>query len=159
PSSCTHKVSLANVEPFLVLYSSEIAGPGWTVIQQRIDGREDFNRDWLAYRNGFGSFEADFFLGLEKIHQLTSSRPHELHIHMEMFNGSTFSAHYDYFSIAGEDDKYRLLKLGVFSGKTDRLRYSEGQKFSTFDSDNDGWVGDCAKEYHGGWWYGACKDW
>jgi ficolin len=44
---------------------------GWTVIQRRVDGRENFSRDWDDYKEGFGNLQDEFWLGNEKIHQLT----------------------------------------------------------------------------------------
>lgn len=170
PTSCTtygysnkvHNVETSKFETFSVLCNSKIAGPGWIVIQQRINGKEKFNRNWKAYKNGFGNFTGDFFLGLEKIHRLTNEQPHELYILMERFYG-TFFVRYDNFKIAGEDDKYRLLSLGLYSGNADkdRMRYNEHQKFSTFESDNDEYKHNCAELHVAGWWYGGkeCTEW
>ncbi|XP_034483846.1 fibrinogen-like protein 1 [Drosophila innubila] len=155
-----HEIKLPGIESFEVLCDSETVGPGWTVIQQRINGEEDFYRDWNTYSSGFGSFLGDFFLGLEKIHQLTSSQRYELYIHMENFNGSTNFARYDDFKVSGEDEDYELSSLGEFSGSEgidDMLRWHENQKFTTFDRENDDWAdGNCAEDCHGGWWYKAC---
>lgn len=39
----------------------------------------------------------------------------------------------------------------------DSLSYHAGQKFSTFDADNDEWKdGACALEHGGAWWYKEC---
>jgi len=39
----------------------------------------------------------------------------------------------------------------------DSLRLHGGQKFSTYDQDNDAHAaGSCAKLYKGGWWYKSC---
>ncbi|XP_064545446.1 angiopoietin-related protein 7-like [Drosophila montana] len=54
-----HMVKPDQEDPFNVLYDNTTAGPGWTVIQQRINGKENFYRDWATYRTGFGSFEGD----------------------------------------------------------------------------------------------------
>ncbi|XP_064545374.1 angiopoietin-related protein 7-like [Drosophila montana] len=148
-------------DSFDVLCESATAGPGWTVIQQRINGKEDFSRDWATYRAGFGSFEGDFFLGLEKIHRLTSAQPHELYIHMEGFDGIIKYYRYEQFAIAGEDDQYRLITLGKAEGNATRdyLNYHRNMKFSTFDRDNDTWDnGSCASKrlFGGGWWYNNC---
>ena len=33
-----------------------------------------------------------------------------------------------------------------------------GQRFSTYDQDNDVESGDCVEQYKGGWWYGKCHE-
>lgn len=168
PTSCTSfthttgtlQIEVAGFAPINVLCDSQTAGPGWIIIQQRINGIEDFRRDWAAYRSGFGSFVGDFFLGLENIYRLTSARRHELYIHMERFSGSTTYARYDNFRINDENDQYRLISLGVFTGRAaDNLRKHLNYKFSTKDRDNDSWSGNCAVSYEGGWWFNACVDW
>lgn len=53
---------------------------------------------------------------------------------MTRFNGSKFFARYDKFELADEVDKYRLSKLGKFSGSTeDRMRVHKNKKFTTHD--------------------------
>ena len=47
---------------------------GWTIIQQRINGTIDFYRPWNDYKYGFGDLKTEFWLGNEKIHQLTNQR-------------------------------------------------------------------------------------
>lgn len=148
---------------FKVECKSNIAGSGWTVIQQRINGAVDFRRDWTSYRNGFGECCAgDFFLGLEEIHRLTTEQPHVLYIHMEAFNGSTNFARYDEFAISGEDDQYRLIKLGAFSGTVENLLIQNiNDKFSTYDRDHDKFGENCSTFWHAGtgWWFNACSNW
>lgn len=81
---------------------------------------------------------------------------------MEWFNGTTFLARYDNFTIAGKDDKYRVLSLGTYSGSpsnADRMRDAEHKQFSTFDSDNDQWPYNCANELEAGWWFSSCSTW
>ncbi|XP_064551595.1 angiopoietin-related protein 7-like, partial [Drosophila montana] len=111
-----HKISPDQEGPFDVLCDSAIAGPGWTVIQQRINGKEDFYRNWTTYREGFGFFDGDFFLGLERIHRLTRAQPHELYIHMEGFDGDIEYRRYEQFAITGEEDQYTLITLGKSEG-------------------------------------------
>lgn len=142
--------------------NSDIAGLGWTVIQQRINGGVDFTRNWTEYKNGFGDFwDGDFFLGLEKIHRLTSEKPCELYIHLENFDGSTQFARYAEFAITGEEDNYRLSTLGTFSGRKDELKFNKNMPFSTYERDNDNFSENCATKYHGGtgWWYNCCTTW
>ncbi|XP_051860817.1 fibroleukin-like [Drosophila albomicans] len=167
PTSCipfgdsdVHKLNVSGVGLFDVLCDSQLAGPGWIVIQQRVGGNESFNRDWATYRKGFGSYKSDFFLGLEKIHRITSLQRFELYIHLVAVNGSTYNASYDDFKISDEDSGYKL-SVGIFDGTIieDAMRYNENKKFSTFDSDNDeAGNGNCAVQYESGWWYGNCSN-
>ncbi|XP_060656324.1 microfibril-associated glycoprotein 4-like [Drosophila nasuta] len=166
PSSCSpfgyypgvHEIRVSGVGFFDVLCDSQLAGPGWIVIQQRVGGNEDFNRDWATYRKGFGEMDSDFFLGLEKIHRITSLQRHELYLHLVAVNGSTYNAHYDDFKLSAEDSGYKL-SLGKFDGTIieDAMRYHENMKFSTFDRDNDESHSNCALRYNG-WWYKNCAN-
>ncbi|XP_062131390.1 fibrinogen-like protein 1 [Drosophila sulfurigaster albostrigata] len=157
--SDVHQLNASGVGLFDVLCDSQLAGPGWIVIQQRVGGNESFNRDWATYRKGFGSYKSDFFLGLEKIHRITRLQRFELYIHLVALNGSTYNARYDDFKISDEDSGYKL-SLGKFSGtiNEDAMRYNENMKFSTFDRDNDIGDGHCAVDYESGWWYGGCAN-
>ena len=38
----------------------------------------------------------------------------------------------------------------------DSLLKQNNCSFSTFDNDNDKWLGNCAMVRHGGWWYNRC---
>ncbi|XP_060651480.1 angiopoietin-related protein 7-like [Drosophila nasuta] len=168
PTSCipfgdsdVHKLNVSGIGFFDVLCDSQLAGPGWIVIQQRVGGNESFNRDWATYRKGFGSYKSDFFLGLEKIHRITSLQRFELYIHLVAVNGSVFNARYDDIKISDEDSGYKL-SLGKFSGTINKnsMRTCEDEKFTTFDRDNDTHLKDnCAKLYKSGWWYTHCYNW
>ncbi|ALC39654.1 maker512 [Drosophila busckii] len=156
-----HDIKLPGQKPFRVLCSDDSeAGRGWTVMQQRINGKEEFQRDWDTYRDGFGSFDGDFFLGLDKIHHITHSQQHELYIYMQKFNDDWYYARYDNFRVGSEDDLFELQSLGSYDGTyKDRnlLRYSEHVKFTTHDRNNVLSVNNCAKDQmYGGWWYYHC---
>ena len=59
--------------------------------------REDFFRNWTAYKVGFGDSNREFWLGNEKIHQLTSSGNTELRVELEAHDGRTAWAEYNSF--------------------------------------------------------------
>ena len=59
--------------------------------------RENFYRNWTDYKLGFGHSDKEFWLGNEKIYQLTKSEDMKLRIELEAHNGSTALADYDTF--------------------------------------------------------------
>ena len=68
----------------------------WAVIQRRMDGSINFNRDWVAYKDGFGNLSGEFWLGNEHLHLLTKT-PSILHVEMESFSGKKAYALYNLF--------------------------------------------------------------
>jgi len=145
-------------KPGISTFKAPCSSTGWMTILRRQGESVDFNRNWANYTNGFGNLAGDFFIGLEKLHQMTKDKPHELHIKLMKFNGKIAHAHYDNFQIGSEQELYKLISLGTYYGTAgDSLRYHEGTKFSTFDSDNDN-KNNCAIITKGGWWYHNCGE-
>jgi len=139
---------------------------GWIIIHQHLGYTFDWQLSWAAYKAGFGSIDADFWLGLEKMHLLTSSRPYRLRVEVQHRSTNLwYSAEYWSFKIGDElNDKYRLEVSGYSGDAGDSLQY-EGNwgiwyhnwiKFTTFDQDNDESPGNCAPNRGGGWWYNQC---
>lgn len=61
------------------------------VIQRRDDfgePRENFNRDWGDYKNGFGDPAKEFWLGNENIYMLTNNEDYILRVELEDFEGN-----------------------------------------------------------------------
>uniref|UniRef100_A0A4Y0BEW5 Fibrinogen C-terminal domain-containing protein n=1 Tax=Anopheles funestus TaxID=62324 RepID=A0A4Y0BEW5_ANOFN len=167
-SSCS-KVSVSGVykiqpekpfkEPMSVLCDQDYESGGWIVIQHRFDGSTNFYRNWQEYKNGFGNLEGEFWLGLDRIYHLTVSRPHELVVLLEDFEGGKKFARYDHFEIGDESQTYNLTKVDGYSGTAgDSLAMSKGMKFSTIDSDNDTSKESCAIYHTGAWWYASCHN-
>ncbi|XP_050092414.1 fibrinogen-like protein A [Anopheles aquasalis] len=141
---------------FNVFCDQENFDGGWIVVQHRFDGSVDFYRNWTEYREGFGNFENEFWLGLEKLHQITMTRVHEIIIEIKDFNGNYGYARYDEFKIGSEYEQYQLT-LGKYSGNaSDSMSYNKGMKFSASNRDNGNYYRHCAQDFEGAWWYGGC---
>ncbi|GFR92869.1 angiopoietin-related protein 1 [Elysia marginata] len=122
---------------------------------RRVTGSVNFDKKWDDYKQGFGSFDGDFWLGNDKIHTMTSDGVFEIKIDLE-YKGKSAYAHYDSFYIAGENEKYKL-RIGSYTGTAgDSFKYHNNRPFSTIDRDNDAWSKSCATLHGGGWWFGAC---
>jgi len=132
-------------------------GGGWTVFQRRQDGSVDFYRGWNDYKAGFGQLTAEFWLGTDKIHRLTASRPSSLRVELEDWNGVKAYAIYGKFDIGDEQAQYRL-EVGSYSGTAgDSLAYHNNLAFTTKDRDNDNATdSNCAVHYTAAWWYKHC---
>ena len=87
------------------------------MFQKRLNGSVDFYRDWNDYKHGFGDLKSEFWLGLDKIHRLTSDNNSMLRVDLEDFEGNTRYAEYNLLGVMSEKDKYKLI-LGSYSGRT-----------------------------------------
>jgi len=155
---------------------------GWIIIHQHLGYTFDWQLPWADYKAGFGSIDANFWLGLERMHLLTSSQPHRLRVEVQQKNTNLwFSAEYWSFKIGEEywsfqigdelNDKYRLEVSGYSGDAGDSLQYEgdwagdglfgnynhNGMKFTTKNQDNDeNHSENCAVARGGGWWYNRC---
>ncbi|KRF78047.1 uncharacterized protein Dvir_GJ25633 [Drosophila virilis] len=146
-----------DIKTFPAPCDSDLAGPGWTVIQRRKDGSVNFNRSWNDYRLGFGDPQGEFFLGLEKLHLLTNAQPHELFIYLKTFKNEIINARYDHILIGDESESFQMKSLGKYTGTAgNSLSDHNGMKFSTIDRDNDISEFNCASEWSSGWWFRKC---
>ncbi len=103
--------------------------------------------------------QGDFWLGLEKMYQITNQgHTYTLQIGFMDANSLDVYSQYSDFKVYSEHYKY-LLQLGAHSGTIeDALYASNGMQFTTPDNDNDRWDGNCASMVTnmGGWWYADC---
>ncbi|XP_055523471.1 microfibril-associated glycoprotein 4-like isoform X2 [Wyeomyia smithii] len=146
-------------EPMKVFCNQTFMAGGWTVIQNRFNGTVNFYRDFQEYKRGFGKMDGgEFWLGLDRIHRLTYSAPHELVIVLEDWEGVWKYARYENFEVAGEYENYKINKIdGYYGTAGDSMNYTINGYFTTFDQDHDtNEKENCAVKYHGAWWYKAC---
>ena len=105
---------------------------------------------------GFGDLHGEFWLGLEKIHRLTTSQV--LRIDLADFANVRRYAHYDSFTVGPLSSSY-IAYLGNYSGTAgDSFWYHNGMKFTTKDKDNDNHAKNCAVVFKGAWWYKQCHE-
>ncbi|XP_026257954.2 angiopoietin-4 [Urocitellus parryii] len=94
-------------EPKKVFCGMESNGGGWTLIQRRVDGSEDFQRSWKEYKEGFGNPAGEYWLGNEAIHQLTSRATYSLRVELEDWEDQEAYAQYERFQLGSEAQLYR----------------------------------------------------
>ncbi|XP_032436902.1 tenascin-like isoform X3 [Xiphophorus hellerii] len=136
-----------------VFCDMETDGGGWMVFQRRKDGSVEFYNGWKDYVSGFGNLSGEFWLGLEKIHNLTKMTKMNLRVDLRDGSEQVF-AKYSTFEVSTRNYK---LSVGGYSGTAgDSLSYHNNCVFSTKDRDPAPWITRCAISYQGGWWYKNC---
>ncbi|XP_066933023.1 microfibril-associated glycoprotein 4-like [Clytia hemisphaerica] len=136
-------------------------GGGWTVVQRRFDGSENFYRSWQEYKHGFGKLQGEHWLGNENLYRLTAQAivsGSELFVGMMKKSSGWSYMRYTNFDIGRESTGYKLHVSGRQGGSYSGMEKHDGMKFSTYDKDQDPNTSvDCASEMHGAWWYDDCK--
>jgi len=154
-SWCSGLLSIVN------MYCDTVtANGGWTVIQRRKDGSENFNRPWADYEKGFGDLNGEFWYGLKAMNCLTQTGQWELRVDFEFENKTRSFLHYNVFRVGSASEEYPLTING-FTGETPSDPFSTqqplaGMKFTTYDNDNDRSRDNCAARGNGGWWHRSC---
>ena len=111
-----------NQKPFKVYCNNQ-----YTVFQRRMDGSENFNRGWADYVLGFGSVWGEQWLGLEKIHCLTTRTARtDMRIDMADFRGDKKYAYYNFFMVGNAASKYKLQVVGYSGTAGDSILYRSG---------------------------------
>ena len=108
------------------------------------------------YSDGFGDLDANFWIGLEYLHSVTTQAAYKLRIQMTSLTNEFWEAEYGSVTVGDEASNYKLQVGGYRGNATDALKYSDGMPFSSVDRDNDVSSTHCAKFYTAGWWYKHC---
>ncbi|XP_060900638.1 tenascin-N isoform X4 [Labrus mixtus] len=143
-------------KPIEVYCDMDTDGGGWLMLQRRTTGKLDFMKRWRQYIAGFGNMTDEFWIGLDKIYELTNT-PTQYELRFDLGLGSERAyAVYDNFKIAPVRQKFKLT-IGKYRGTAgDAMTYHQGQLWTTVDNDNDIALGNCALTHRGAWWYQNC---
>jgi hypothetical protein len=82
---------------------------GWIFMMQRIGTSFSWDKTWSAYKNGFGTAGSDFWLGLERVHQLTQYGNYKLRVEL-LVSGIWKSAEYWTFILGDEVNTQYTMK-------------------------------------------------
>ena len=125
-------------------------------IQELATLDSSFAKTWDEYKNGFESGAGNYWLGLEKLHRLTSRYKRTL-LRIDMLYPFTprRTAVYKTFQVAGESDGYRLY-IDEFDPERSNLENAfltpDAGVFVTQDRDHGKGLSYLAAKQRGGWW-------
>ncbi|XP_054458281.1 angiopoietin-related protein 4-like [Anoplopoma fimbria] len=160
-ASGVYKIQPQESKPFSVLCEMTSEG-GWTVIQKRHDGSQNFNQLWESYKKGFGNLNGEFWLGLENIHSLSKQGQYVLKVELSDWAGEQQTEARYRLQLEGEEKKFALhLEQDASSGAQEKIMTTKesGVPFSTADRDNDLAADvNCAELLSGGWWFSSCGE-
>ena len=155
-----YRINTGGMKEMQVFCDQQTDGGGWSVVQRRVNGEINFYRNWHMYKYGFGPVQREFWIGNDNLHVLTLQAAYpkgsELRIDMRDWNEKKLYAKYSTFSIENEEAKYKLHVASFAGNAGDSFGGHNGQKFSTYDQDNDVSSSSCSRQYRGSWWYSNC---
>ncbi|XP_060576322.1 fibrinogen beta chain-like [Ruditapes philippinarum] len=115
---------------------------------------DTLEEDFTRLRTAFTAEKSE--AASEYLSVLTSNGVYELRIEIEDFEGNSAYAKYSKFKIYPEEDNYKLEVSGYSGTAGNSLAWHNGMMFTTFDRDHDKSSSNCAKDWHGAWWYDNC---
>merc|ERR1712183_817865 len=111
-----------DLPPKPTICRNDILGGAFTVVQNRFDGSENFDRNWADYKNGFGQAadfnspacdEGEFWLGNEYPFNIQEDK-NALIVDMKRVTGQTALVQYGNFEIGNERSGYQLRAADEF---------------------------------------------
>ena len=127
---------------------------GTYLVQSKSDNTQTFNKSWQTMKYQIDASNC-FWIGLERLHQITSMHSCRLDIHMNT-GSSVLHAAYSSFAVGDESTSYKLSLTFDDGNTTDALGSQNGRGFSTYDNDNDIDANhNCASTFGAGWWFGT----
>merc|ERR1712156_1076107 len=152
----------ANLPPKPTICRNDILGGAFTVIQNRFDGSENFDRNWADYKMGFGvaaDFNspacnaAEFWLGNEYLFNLQENK-NAMVVDMGRVNGQSALVKYGNFEIGNERSGYQLRAADEFHD--DECGSKVGNSFAGSDFGDQGYgKADKRKTNHIGIFHGG----
>lgn len=149
-TSGMYAIRPSNSKVFNVYCDTESGSP-WTVIQHRKDGSQNFNETWTNYKNGFGTFDGEFWLGLEKIYSIVKQSNYILRIELEDWKDNQHYIEYS-FHLGNQETNYTLHLAEIAGNVLKALPEHRDLMFSTWDHKAKGHLY-CPESYSGGWWW------
>ena len=115
-----------------------------------------FYQTWNNYQQGFGTLDSLYWIGLDKLHDLSQSGC-AVQFNFQAVSGTCYYAQYSTFVVGGSAENYTL-NIGGLSGNTfDAMIWNHNNlQFSTYDYGPEALH--CSVPLDSGWWYGngAC---
>ena len=110
-------------------------------MQQHFGGTAFFNRSWQEFKDGFGNTSDSYWIGNDRLHQLTKDGRYKLRIDLlSKFNGRCYWAEYDRVSVGSEYTDYTLFVADYSGNAGDGMTVDNidgynlnGAKFHTYD--------------------------
>ena len=116
-----------------------------------------FNRSWVQYKNEFGSPSTYYWIGLERLHQVSQRNCTILFNIQLRIDGTWRYAKYSRFSVTNSSRNYTLAIDGYSGTIGDAMKLNNGRQFSTYDVDNGPPWSDCncscVAKWGGGFWF------
>ncbi|ESN89955.1 hypothetical protein HELRODRAFT_91172, partial [Helobdella robusta] len=93
------------------------------VMQRRMNGSENFYRNWTDYERGFGNPKKGFWIENDNFQRITSKKKYKVLFVLEDFEGHVACAAYDSLSV-GSPDTYYVPNIAKYNGTAGNLNSS-----------------------------------